>query len=194
MYFRNEYCFWGKVHADTVTTTDANDIAKEYDAEPVSVSTAKADGATPVTITSKEQLEDFFEGTYEPTSAKIENTIAASSQNLLEQFQPVTASAATTTKTVKKLLWPAKYSTTHVYGNVRLTKKSGKIEKVNQAWTQQTGVVWPIAWHQTTHWSTMHKGRKSGTETFKGSRLYYVVVPKKELAYSRATTFTMTFE
>ena len=80
----------------------------------------------------------------------------------------------------------------HIWGNVVFTKKGTRIQHVKQLWTQQTGVR-AIGWEQTAAWTNIHRGRRSGTATFEGNRVYGVDVHGLPLYYAKDTTFHMSF-
>lgn len=193
LFFVLTVMFGANVKAAKITSNQSNKIAAQYNAKKVPVKEAKKYGAKPVKINSSKQLKDFLNDKYVPTTYALATLIPSWFNIFGKTLTPSVAQAATTTKTTKKRLWPGKYSTTHIYGYVRFSKKGKKISKVKNSWTQQTGLLWPISWHQSAHWTHINKGRKSGKATFKGSRYYYIMIPNKELAYSRATTFHMSF-
>ncbi len=101
-------------------------------------------------------------------------------------------SVSTHTKHVKKSLWPIMPPVAHIWGNVVFAKKGTRIQHVKQLWTQQTGVR-AIGWEQTAAWTNIHRGRRSGTATFEGNRVYGVDVHGLPLYYAKDTTFHMSF-
>ena len=164
----------------TLTLGQEKEIAKQYGMKTVSNDTAKKLGMTPISVENEEQLNYVLSG-------KLEGT------------QPYQATAfAKTTKSNSKSKIVRKGLYTNgvevIYGNVRFTRKGHKIKKIKNVWTDTAGLSYPVQWEQRSAWVHINKGRRSGIVTFKGERIFSIIIPGRTITLVRPTTFKMRFK
>lgn len=198
-----------------VTEQQADAIAAEYGYKKISKKRGEKSGARLVQVKSEKQLRAFFSldndssksssriiqyGHHRKSSKKSHKKSHKKSRKKThrksrkksrkKRSKKRRRSVSTRTKHVKKVVWSVGAS--HIWGNVLFTKKGSRIQHVKRLWTQQTGIRF-IGWEQAAAWSSIHRGRKSGTATFEGNRVYGVDVHGIGVYYARDATFHMSF-
>ncbi|WP_239257386.1 hypothetical protein [Listeria ilorinensis] len=161
--------------ADSVE--DYNEVAKEHGMEPVDSELVDALEVSRLEFDSVEEFEAFLEAEEE---TEYETVVEV--PKLLQ---------ASGTKTYSTVI--SKTPVMTIKGYAKVTRnRSGVVTNVTK-WSQQTGVAWPIGWEHVTAYHSLNSSKKGGTTTIKGNRLYYIMVPKKELSYKRGTTAKINF-
>ncbi|MBC1228293.1 hypothetical protein [Listeria booriae] len=173
-------------------------VEEKYDLEEISVAEAKELGAIPIKFNTIEELDKFLaqeeakEEALAKENALVENeeksTFAISDIPILSLF---ISKANAASSTASKTLWSNGVSTTKGYA--RVTKDKDKKITAVSTWSNQSGVPWPIGWESVTSYHSLKSGKKSGTATFKGNKIYYLILPVRDMAYKKYTSYTMGF-
>ncbi|MBC1937451.1 hypothetical protein HCA69_13805 [Listeria grandensis] len=179
--------------AQASSMTQKLDIVEDkYSLEEISLKEATDDGALPIKFDSVEDFEKYLanDESQESKVSKNEDTEPALAANnpILSLFLP-RAKAASNVKS--KALWSNGVSTTKGYA--RVTKDKNKKITAVSTWSNQSGISWPIGWDSVTSYHKLNSGKKSGTATFAGNKIYYIMLPIKEIAYKKYVTYTMGF-
>ncbi|MBC1500690.1 hypothetical protein HB943_08745 [Listeria weihenstephanensis] len=177
-------------------TQKLDPVEEKYDLKEISIAEAKADGALPIKFNTIEDFEKYLandkaQDTKFADQEQAESEPAKSAyanSPFLSLFIPH-AKAASDVK--NKTLWSNGVSTTKGYA--RVTKNKNKKITAVSTWSNQSGVSWPIGWDSVTSYHKLKSGSKSGTATFAGNKVYYIILPVKEIAYKRYVTYTMGF-